>query len=315
MKTHHNNRRFFLRQAAFATLLWVFMPFFIPFNKKKIRILGKSIAYYQGGAGDPVVFFHGNPTSSYLWRNVIPYVEPYGTCIAPDLIGMGDSEKLLDTFRDRYTFQCHQAFLDKFLKKILHRRKVILVAHDWGGVLAIDWAKRNEYQVKGIAFMETFLEPLETGKTPDFAINWFKAFHSKELEEQVLQKNHFVEQVLLAGLPHLSEQDKETYRKPFKNAGEDRLPTLVWPRQVPTDGAPSDTHEVFLENMAFMAKTNIPKLFINAEPGGLIRTEAQRNIIRQWPNLTEAKVTGNHFIPEQCPDDIGKAVAAWLAKL
>ncbi|MEQ1588090.1 MAG: haloalkane dehalogenase [Cyclobacteriaceae bacterium] len=284
------------------------------FDKKYIRINGKKMAYHRAGKGTPVLFLHGNPTSSYLWRNVIPFISGSHLCIAPDLIGMGDSEKLDAGYPDRYTYKCHWDFLDKFIRKSFGDDKIVLVSHDWGGVLAQDWARQHEEQVRGLVIMETFLQPNITGQTPEAVVQWFRNFRNAEFEEKVLGENHFVENVLIKSLPNLSDADKLEYRRPF-GTREARLPTLIWPRQAPIDSDPDFTHQVFVENMNFMSITNIPKLFICAEPGAMLGHESRKNVIRQWPNLVEVKVKGNHFIQEQCPDDIGKAIADWIAKL
>jgi haloalkane dehalogenase len=284
------------------------------FQKRFVRVNKRKMAFHQAGKGDPILFLHGNPTSSYLWRNIIPIVSDRMLCIAPDLIGMGDSDKLNSAYPERYTFACHQDFLEKFIEKVIGDKKVILVGHDWGGVLSHDWARRHESKVRGIVLMETFLQPNITGETPEGVIQWFRNFHTEEYKHKVLQENHFVENVLLKSLPELDENDKEEYRRPFSHH-EHRLPTLVWPQQVPIDRIPQRTHDTFVRNMEFMATTKIPKLFISAEPGAMLGHEARKSVIRLWPNLIEVKVKGNHFIQEQCPEEIGKAIARWIPTL
>lgn len=273
------------------------------------------MTFLECGKGDPIIFIHGNPTRAYLWRNIIPHLMKQGRCIAPDLIGMGSSDKLDNAVQDRYTFMCHQRFVNSFLNEVIKKNdRVVLVGHDWGGVLSHDWARNNEDRVRGIVFMETFLEPNLTGQTPEFVIQWFKNFRTEEFKNKVLNENHFIENILLKSLPHLTETDKKIYRKPYENA-EGRMPTLIWPQEVPIDRDPEQTHTVFLQNMEFMARTKIPKLFISAEPGALLGHETRKNVIRKWPNLTEVKVSGNHYIQEQCPDDIGIAISSWLRRL
>lgn len=284
-----------------------------PIIEKCKVVMGKSMTYLVCGSGDPVVFLHGNPTRAYLWRKIFPHIQQNSLCIAPDLIGMGSSEKLGAEIEDRYSFGCHARYLDNLLLQIIpNGKKVIMVGHDWGGVLAIDWAKRHADRVKGIAFMETFLEPHQTGSTPQGVIDWFKNFASEDMERAVLENNFFVENVFLKGLSGMTNEDREMYRNPYKSPGESRLPTLIWPRQVPIDGLPKETTDVFTDNMNFMLSTGIPKLFINADPGALLGSEARRNIIRKWPNLKEVVVRGNHFIQEQCPDEIGRAISTWI---
>jgi haloalkane dehalogenase len=287
------------------------------FQKKYVIVNGFKMAYHEEGNGDPILFFHGNPTSSYEWRKIIPHINLLGRCIAHDMQGMGSSEKIPPSVRNRYTYEFHFESISKFIDSVLDKKsKIILVAHDWGAVLAIHWARLHPERVRGIAFMETFLEPLETGKSPSFAINWFKNWRSLEMEKAVLDSNKFVERVLFGDAgAYLSESDKEEYRRPYINKGDDRLPTLEWPRQVSIDSDPAFTHNVFVENMTFMSETLIPKLFINAEPGALLSSEARRAVIRKWPNLIEAKVKGVHFVQESSPNDIGKFLNEWINSL
>lgn len=277
---------------------------------------GLRMAYHIEGNGDPIIFLHGNPTSSFIWRKIIPYVNDKGCCLAPDLMGMGYSDKVPETVRERYSYAFHYkkiaAFIDHLTKP---EQKVILVAHDWGAVLAIHWARLHPDRIKGIAFMETFLEPLETGKSPQFAIDWFKNWRTENMAKAVLDSNRFVEQVLLGEVSQfLTEEEKMEYRKPFLKPGEDRLPTLIWPRQVSVDTDPMDTHEVLIENMRFMSSTRFPKLFVNAQPGALLAPEARKRVIRQWPNLEEVVVAGRHFVQESSPDSIGLYLSKWIAK-
>ena len=278
---------------------------------------GYKMAYHESGKGPVVMFFHGNPTSSYEWRKIIPRLNHSYKCIAHDRMGMGDSDKIPATVPNRYTYEFQYNMVNNFISQVTNKKeKIFMVAHDWGAVIAIQWARMNPERVKGIAFMETFLEPLESGKSPEFAIQWFKNWRSEEMQMAVTDSNRFVEHVLFGDIgKYLSTEEKETYRKPFINSGDDRLPTLIWPRQVSIDKAPMTTHTVLLENMQFMAWTQIPKLFINAEPGALLSSEARRNVIRKWPNLKEVKVKGAHFIQESSPSEIGLHVKAWIASL
>ncbi|OGU35722.1 MAG: hypothetical protein A2068_06860 [Ignavibacteria bacterium GWB2_35_6b] len=269
--------------------------------------------YHDSGEGETTfIFLHGNPTSSYLWRNIIPYLEKYGRCIAPDLMGMGESDKLDETITGRYTYKSHYMYLKSLLSELQVEKNVVLIVHDWGGVLGINWARENKTKILGIALMETFLEPLETGKTPSFAINWFNNFHSDSMKTKVLEKNHFVETILIKNLSTLNEFDKEEYRKPYKNPGADRLPTLLWPREVPINDFPGYTAKAFIDNMDFMNNSAFPKLFINAEPGALLASQARKNVIRSWKNVTEVKVKGTHYIQEESPKDIGEVLSKWF---
>ena len=245
-------------------------------RKKFATVRGTKIAYIEENADAPkstptFVFLHGNPTSSYLWRNIIPYCAPFGRCIAPDLAGMGDSDKLPASVQDRYTIASHAAYLEEFLEEIGVKENVVLVVHDWGGVLGFDWARRHGSAVRGIAFMETFVWTLTTDRAPKFALEWFRNYRTEQMEKAVLQKNQFVEYVLLRDELNLTEADKTEYRRPFLDAGESRLPTLTFPRQVPLDGDPKDVYERMESAFAWMKTSDIPKLFINAEPGALIQ--------------------------------------------
>jgi haloalkane dehalogenase len=285
---------------------------------KKIKILGNSMSYIT--AGQPTnkvfVFIHGNPTRAYLWRNIMPYLAALGTTVAPDLIGMGDSDKLTNAEAERYTFKCHERYLNEFIQNVVPKDKmIVLIGHDWGGVLSHNWARHNRQRVAGICFMETFLEPHISGQTPEYVIKWFMDFRGEKMTDAVIQNNHFVETVFLKNLPQLTEQDRLIYRTPFMNAGDDRLPTLIWPQEAPIDGTPQYTTDVFVKNMDFMGSTKIPKLFVNATPGALLGNEARRKVIRTWPSLTEVAVPGNHYIQEQCPTLIGEALVKWAKNI
>lgn len=283
--------------------------------KKTIDVLGKRMAYVEMGDGRPIVFQHGNPTSSYLWRNVMPHVTGLGRCIALDLIGMGASEKLEDSGPDRYRFVEHRAYFDAALDALGITRDVTLVVHDWGSALGFDWANRHRDRVRAIAYMEGIVMPVAWDDWPEAIRPVFQAFRSPAGEEMVLDKNIFVENVLPAGvLRGLTEEEMTVYRRPFLTAGEDRRPTLTWPRQIPLDGEPADVVGIVRSYADWLAKSDIPKLFINADPG-VILTGRQRDFCRGWPNQTEVTVPGSHFIQEDSPDEIGRAIAQWLAGL
>ena len=282
---------------------------------KTIDVLGKRMAYVEMGDGRPIVFQHGNPTSSYLWRNVMPHVAGLGRCIALDLIGMGASEKLEDSGPDRYRFVEHRAYFDAALDALGITRDVTLVVHDWGSALGFDWANRHRDRVRAIAYMEGIVMPVAWDDWPEAIRPVFQAFRSPAGEEMVLDKNIFVENVLPAGvLRGLTEEEMTVYRRPFLTAGEDRRPTLTWPRQIPLDGEPADVVEIVRSYADWLAKSDIPKLFVNADPG-VILTGRQRDFCRGWPNQTEVTVPGSHFIQEDSPDEIGRAIAEWLAGL
>lgn len=287
-----------------------------PYQKKKIEIRGRNMAYVDEGSGDPILFLHGNPTSSYLWRNVMPHLEGQGRILAPDLIGMGDSDKLPDSGPDRYTFKEHSDFLYDWIDAVGVSGNATLVIHDWGSALGFNWARLNESKVKGIAFMEAIIHPIPTWD--DFPADFrpiFEGFRSSAGEAMVLDQNFFVEQVLPAAIIRkLSDEEMAAYRKPFLNAGEDRRPTLTWPRQIPIAGEPADVVAAVEAYQAWLGETHLPKLFVDAEPGGLIR-EHGRALVRSWPNVSEITVPGVHFVQEDAPDEIGKAVSDWLKGL
>ncbi len=284
-----------------------------PDGKRFSRVHGRRMAYVQAGKGDPIVFLHGNPTSSYLWRNIIPAVAEHGRCIAPDLIGMGDSDKLDPSGPGRYSFDEHKRFLAGFLQDLKVRRNVTLVVHDWGGSLGFDWAMNNEKAIKGIVFMETFVVSQDSSNTPKETLDWFRAFRTDEFEKKVLEDNHFVEHVFLRQFPDMSETDKTVYRKPFLKAGESRRPTLTFPRHVPINGDPKDVHETVVRHLDWMAKNDIPKLFIKGEPGALI-SRGREEVCRKWRNITEVEVKGRHYLPEESPNEIGQAISGWMRK-
>ncbi len=287
------------------------------YEKKTIDELGKRMAYVDVGSGDPIVFLHGNPTSSYLWRNIIPYVEGQARCIAPDLIGMGDSEKLEDSGPDRYTFVEHRRYLHALLEQLGVTRDVTLVVHDWGSALGFDWAHQHRDATKGIAYMEAIVRPIAGWDDwPEAARRIFQGLRSPAGEEMILEKTLFVEAVLSGSiLRKLDDAEMAVYRRPFLQAGEDRRPTLSWPRQIPIAGEPADVTAI-AERYAdwLQGSDSLPKLFINAEPGAIL-TGANREFCRSWPNQQEVTVKGSHFLQEDSPDEIGSAVAKWRSAL
>jgi haloalkane dehalogenase len=279
--------------------------------KKEVIVKGKTMSYVEMGEGAPIIFQHGNPTSSYLWRNVMPHLQDQGRCIAIDLIGMGDSDKLDNPDASSYTFVQHREYLDGALEALGVESDVTLVIHDWGSALGFDWANRHRDAVKGIAYMEGIVRPVSWDEWPEAARGVFQGFRSSAGEEMVLDKNTFVERVLPGSiLRDLSEEEMEVYRRPFQNSGEDRRPTLTWPRQIPIDGTPADVVEIVQAYADWLTEADLPKLFINADPGAIL-IGAQREFCRSWPNQTEVKVWGNHFLQEDSPHEIGKAIAAW----
>lgn len=287
----------------------------LKYAKRKASVNGLTMAYVDEGEGDPIVFLHGNPTSSYLWRNILPYLEGRGRLLAPDLIGMGDSDPLPDSGPGRYRFVEHREYLDALLEQLEVRENVTLVIHDWGSALGFDWARRHPDAVKGIAYMEGIVRPIPVEDWPDQSRKVFLAMRSEAGEEMVLQKNFFVEMLLPhAILRKLSDAEMDEYRRPFREAGEARRPTLTWPREIPLGGAPADVVEMVASYAEWLSGSQIPKLFINAEPGAILIGN-QREFCRTWPNQTEVTVKGHHFIQEYSPDEIGAALLDWYSDL
>ncbi|MCH2353294.1 MAG: haloalkane dehalogenase [Pseudomonadales bacterium] len=283
--------------------------------KRFIQVDGRRMAYVEMGEGSPIVFQHGNPTSSYLWRNVMPMLAHRGRCIALDLIGMGDSDKLINSGPDSYTYAEQRRYFDNALATLGVGDDVVLIVHDWGSALGFDWAQRHPQSVRGICYMEAIVRPLAWDEFPDRSRGIFQGFRSEAGEGMVLENNLFVERVLPGSvLRELSEEEMSVYRRPFTEPGEGRRPTLTWPRQIPIDGEPADVTDIVETYAEWLEKSQIPKLFINAEPGALL-TGAQREFCRRWPNQHEVTVRGSHFIQEDSPTEIGTAINAWLESL
>jgi haloalkane dehalogenase len=287
-----------------------------PFARKKsIEVLGRRMAYIDEGEGAPVVFAHGNPTSSYLWRNVMPACRGLGRLIACDMIGMGDSEKLPDSGPDRYTYAEQRRYLFALWEKLGIEKDVVLVLHDWGSALGFDWANRHRDRVQGIAYMESFVMPLAWDDFPEFARDLFRAFRSPAGEDLILRDNAFVEQVLPSTiLRRLTDAEMAEYRRPFRNAGEDRRPTLTWPRQIPLGGEPADVVKVVRDYSQWLAQGTVPKLYIHGEPGALDNGRP-REFCRKWSNQKEVTVKGVHFLQEDSAAEIGAAVADFVRGL
>jgi haloalkane dehalogenase len=282
------------------------------YEKRRVRVRGKAIAYVEVGRGDPIIFVHGNPTSSYLWRNIIPFLEPFGRCIAPDLIGMGDSEKLEPSGPDRYRFVEHREYLDGLLELLGVNARVRLVVHDWGSALGFDWANRHRDAVTGIAYMEALVQPVTWAAWPEAARAIFQALRSPAGEEMILEKNLFIERILPASvLRPLGAAEMDAYRRPFLRPGEDRRPMLTWPREIPIEGVPPDVVDIVGAYGRWLETSAVPKLFINADPGAIL-IGPQRDFCRRWSNQREVTVPGSHFVQEDSPDEIGRAIADWL---
>ena len=284
-------------------------------KKKFIKINGKNIAYVEVGSGDPIVFQHGNPTSSYLWRNIIPILKDHGRCIAVDLIGMGDSEKLNNSNSNSYRYIEHRDYLFKAWNTLGINKNVTLVIHDWGSALGFDWAYQHPDSILGIAYMEAIVRPLTWDEWPELARNIFKGFRSSSGEELILEKNMFIEGVLPNSIiRNLSEEEMAVYRKPFINPGEDRRPTLSWPREIPIDGNPENVVEIVSRYAKWLENSDVPKLFINADPGSIL-VGKQREYCQTWKNQIEVTVKGRHFLQEDSPNEIGESIRKWRQSL
>tara|TARA_B110000014_G_scaffold255730_1_gene237930 strand:+ start:1107 stop:2018 length:912 start_codon:yes stop_codon:yes gene_type:complete len=284
-------------------------------KKKFIKINGKNIAYVEVGSGDPIVFQHGNPTSSYLWRNIIPILKDHGRCIAVDLIGMGDSEKLNNSNSNSYRYIEHRDYLFKAWNTLGINKNVTLVIHDWGSALGFDWAYQHPDSILGIAYMEAIVRPLTWDEWPELARNIFKGFRSSSGEELILEKNMFIEGVLPNSIiRNLSEEEMAVYRKPFINPGEDRRPILSWPREIPIDGNPENVVEIVSRYAKWLENSDVPKLFINADPGSIL-VGKQREYCQTWKNQIEVTVKGRHFLQEDSPNEIGESIRKWHRSL
>ena len=287
----------------------------MPYTKQFASVNGKQIAYLDEGEGEPIILLHGNPTSSYMWRNVVPELTASGRVIVPDLIGQGDSEKLpASEGPDRYSFQVAYDYLVGLFDVIGLENNLTLVIHDWGSGLGFHFACNNPERVRGIAYMEAIVAPMEWENWPEGARGIFQGFRSEKGEDLVLNRNMFIEGVLpSAVLRGLTEEEMAHYRAPFSTP-DDRQPTLNWPRQIPISGEPPHMVELVAEYGRFMEGSDLPKLFINAEPGSIL-TGPQREYCRGWPNQQEVTVAGAHFIQEDSPVEIGQAVANWLKNI
>jgi haloalkane dehalogenase len=280
-------------------------------EKKFTTVFGKQMAYVEMGEGDPIVFQHGNPTSSYLWRNVMPHLVDQGRCVAVDLVGMGDSDKLDNSGSDSYRFTEHRDYLFAAWEALGIEDRVTLVIHDWGSALGFDWAHKHPDRILGIAYMESIVAPVSWSDWPEAATAIFKGFRSESGESMILEKNLFIERVLPGSvIREMTDEEMTAYRRPFVNAGEDRRPTLTWPRQIPIDGQPEDVCNIVQDYANWLIKSKVPKLFVNAEPGAIL-TGPQRDFCRRFPNQTEVTVPGIHFIQEDSPQEIGQAIANW----
>lgn len=293
------------------------MPLFAkPYAAKKFaEVKGRRMAYIDEGSGPTIVFQHGNPTSSYLWRNVMPHCEGLGRLVACDLIGMGDSDKLSPSGPSRYSYAEQRDYLWALWDKLALGDKIVFVIHDWGSALGFEWARRHPERVAGIVYMEALVTPVTWADWPENARRAFQGFRSDGGDDMILAKNMFVERVLPGSiLRRLTDAEMAEYRRPFAASGEDRRPTLSWPRQIPIEGEPADVVKVVEDYSAWLGTSATPKLFVNADPGSILLGR-QREVCRAWPNQTEITVKGLHFLQEDSPDDIGRAVAEFVRKV
>jgi len=282
------------------------------YTRQRVRILDSEMAYVDAGEGNPIVFLHGNPTSSYLWRNVIPHLEKLGRCLAPDLIGMGQSSKAPD---GSYRFVDHVRYLDAWFEALALQKNITLVMHDWGSALGLHWSHRYPERVRAIVYMEAIVQPITWDMWPEAARPIFQSLRSEAGEKLIIEKNFFVERILPASvLRGLSNEEMTVYRQPYLEAGEARRPTLTWPREIPIDGQPSDVDEIVADYAAWLVQSDIPKLFVNADPGSILIGK-QREFCRSWAHQQEITVKGRHFIQEDSPDEIGQGIAEFLSHL
>ncbi|WP_135554555.1 haloalkane dehalogenase [Paenibacillus cymbidii] len=285
-----------------------------PYEKKRKRVFGLEMAYIEEGSGDPIVFLHGNPTSSYLWRNLIPHARKLGRCIAPDLIGMGDSAKLPDSGPHTYAFAQHRRYLDELLHQLDVRERVTFVVHDWGSALGFEWSMRHPDAVKGIVHMEAIIKPRSWNEMPEKGRAIFQALRTPEGERMVLEQNSFIEFNLPVNiLRKLTDEEMAAYRRPFLEAGESRRAMLSWARQLPFDGDPADITAIVAGYGEWLAQSAVPKLFIRCEPG--LMPQSHIDFCRTWPSQTEVTVSGLHYPQEDAPAEVGEALARWLQGL
>ena len=284
-------------------------------RKTRVPVLDLEMAYVEVGEGDPIVLLHGNPTSSFLWRNVLPHLEDQGRCIVPDLIGMGDSSPLPGSGPGRYAFATHYRYLDALFETLGVGDRITLVLHDWGSALGFHWACEHRERISGIAHMESLVSPVTWEDWPENARGIFRGFRSPRGEELVLGRNLFVEGVLPNSiLRTLTAEEMDEYRRPWAGPEADRWPMLDWPRQIPIDGEPAEMVALVERYSAVLEEWPVPKLFINADPGSIL-VGRQRELCRQWPTQREVTVPGIHFVQEDSADAIGRALVGFLKEL
>ena len=276
---------------------------------------GLHMATVDHGEGDPIVFLHGNPTSSYLWRNVIPHVEHLGRCIAPDLIGFGDSDKLPNSGPSSYRFVENRTHLDRLLAELGVERNVVLVVHDWGSGLGFDWARRHPDAIAGIAYLEANVAPRSWRQLTEAGQEFFRRLRSDEGERMALEDNVFLQHGLPGGvIRDLTDEELAEYRRPFLEPGEGRRPTLTWPREIPFDGEPADVHDIVAAYAEWLAASPVPKLLVDVTEGDTLTGELL-DFARTFPNQTEVQIVGRHFAQEDSPDELGQALKTWIENL
>jgi haloalkane dehalogenase len=282
-------------------------------EKQFATVDGLRMAYVDEGEGDTILFLHGNPTSSYLWRDVWPQVRGKGRIVAPDLIGMGDSDKLPDPGPGSYRYVEQREYLFALLDQLDLGDRVTLVIHDWGSALGFDWGRTHPDRTRGVMYMEAIVQPLESwDQWPEGARGIFQGMRSEAGEAMVLEKNVFVERILPASIIRdLTDEEMAEYRRPFLEPGESRRPTLTWPREIPIGGEPADVAGIVAANAEFWASSEIPTFFVDADPGTIL-IGPQRDFCRSWPNQREITVPGIHFVQEDSAAEIGAALADWL---
>jgi haloalkane dehalogenase len=278
--------------------------------RKRVFLLGTNIAYVDVGEGDPVVFLHGNPTPSYLWRNIIPYLLPFGRCLAPDYVGMGNSGTAPNS---SYRLVDHQRYLDTWFEEMGLKKNVILIVHDWGSALGFSWAQRHPERIKALVYMEAIVRPFFSwDEWPEATREFFKRQRTPAGEELILQKNLFIEYLL--PLRGISPEAIEVYRRYYRNPGPSRQPMLTWTRELPIEGQPEDVTQIVDSYSRWLTTCPIPKLFINADPAGFL-IGPQREFCRTWPNQQEITVKGAHFLQEDSPKEVGEGIARFVAKV
>jgi len=267
------------------------------------------MAFVDTGEGEPVVFLHGNPTSSYIWRNIIPHAAPMARCLAPDLIGMGASGR---NPRGGYRLADQIGYLDDWFEQLALGDRVTLVMQDWGVVLGFDWARRHPQRVRGMVHMEGIIRPMQWEEWPQRTREFVARLKSPEGEKLVLEENAIVEKFLTLGTARtFSEAEMATYRQPYLSAGTSRQPTLDLAREIPLGGEPKPACAMIQASADWLVRCDIPKLLISARPG-LNLTGAMLDFCRSWPNQREVVVDGIHFLQEDAPQQIGTAIVEFL---